>query len=62
MGTGQKDSVNLFAQADFAHVLVVFLFNLQNLSQLPHLLLQPLDLLAHCVLLAEREDPRVLFT
>ena len=47
VGAVEEDRVDLLAQADPAHVLVVLLFNFENLSELSYLLLQAADLLFH---------------
>ena len=43
----EEDRVDLLAEANFTNVLVVLLLDLQDLSELLHLLLQPPNLLLH---------------
>ena len=51
MGTIEEDCVYLFAEAYLADVLIILFLNLENLSQLSHLLLQPSHLLLELHLL-----------
>ena len=59
MGTIEEDCVYLFAEAYLADVLIIFFFNLEDLGQLFHLLLQPPDLLLHLYALCVADLLRV---
>jgi len=55
MGAIQEDRVDLLAQANLAHILIVLLLNLEDLRELANLLLQPPNLLLHLHLLSVAE-------
>ena len=51
VGAIKEHSVDFFSQANLANVLVILFLNLEDLSELSHLLLQPSDLLLQLHLL-----------
>lgn len=55
MGAIQEDRIDLLAQANLAHILIVLLLDLEDLRELANLLLQPPNLLLHLHFLSVAE-------